>query len=171
MCHFITLVAATADVAALDARMREHGRRALTSQSQSVEAVLKPGEHQYLTTTKFDCGTVFAPTLSLKRPTDRIAVLRRKGWSEAKIGRATAAAADAAEKKSFEPLDSVELWRKILTDLLHGMKLKSAGILVHAYEGSIAAEQFDVSRTEVRADRLGEVLMNLGEDHLMTVSI
>jgi len=170
MCHFITLVAATADVAALDARMRGHGRRALVAQNPSVEAALKSGEYQYLTTTKCDCGTVFAPTLPPKEPTDRVDALRRKGWSEAKIGRAMAAAIEAAEKKSFEPLDSVERWREILLDLLHGMKLKSVGILVHAYEGSIATERFDASRAEVRADMLGEALMNLGEDRLMTVS-
>ncbi len=170
MCHFITLVAATADVAALDVRMRRHGRRALASQNPSVEAALKPGEHQYLTTTNCDCGTVFAPTLPLKKPADRIEALRRKGWSEAKIARAKATALEAAGKKAFEPLDSVELWREILLDLLNGMKLESAGILVHAYEGSIATERFDVSRTEVRGETLGEVLLNLDEDRLIAVS-
>ncbi|MDI1280765.1 hypothetical protein [Brevundimonas sp.] len=170
MCHFITLVASTDDVAALDARMRTHGRRALASRNVSIEAILTPGEYQYLSTSTCDCGTVFAPTLPPKEPVDRAAALRRNGWSEAKIGRAMAAATEASEKKPFEPLDSINLWRAILLDLLYGMKLKSVGILVHAYQGSIATERFDTSRTEVRAASLDEALMNLGEDRLMTVS-
>lgn len=170
MCHFITLVAATSDIAALDARMRAHGRRALPTHNPSVEVALKPGELQYLTTKTCDCGTVFAPKLHRKEPTDRLDALRRKGWSEAKIGRAMNAAIAAAEKKPFESLDSVEGWREILLDLLHGMKLSSVGILVHAYEGSVETECFDVSRVEVRTNMLGEALMNLGEDRLMTVS-
>lgn len=81
-----------------------------------------------------------------------------------------AAAIAAAEKKPNEPLDSVEGWREILLDLLHGMKLNSVGILLHAYEGSVATEHFHANRVEVDTNMLGEALMNLGEDRLMTVS-
>ncbi len=170
MCHFITLVAATADTAALDARMRTHGRRALPTHNPSVQVALKPDEHQYLTTTTCNCGTVFGPTLPRKESPDRLEALRRKGWSEAKIGRAMAAAIAAAEKRPNEPLDSVEGWSEILLDLLHGMKLNSVGILLHAYEGSVATERFHANRVEVDTNMLGEALMNLGEDRLMTVS-
>jgi hypothetical protein len=62
MCHFITLVAPTADAAAVLAVMKRHGRAADPIDNPSIRKVLRSDEQQYVTTSGHcDCGTALAP--------------------------------------------------------------------------------------------------------------
>ena len=94
MCHFITLIAPTDDVAAVRAMMERHGRAAEPIDNPSIRKVLRQGERQYLTTPGHcDCGTVLAPRKGSaeafeEKLAKEAARLKRKGWSQAKIARA-----------------------------------------------------------------------------------
>lgn len=174
MCHFITLVAPTADQAALDAIMAPHGRTARPIENPGVQAALLEGEHQYLTNRReCDCGTVLG-----REPDedDAAAVqaaearrLARKGWSEAKISRSLADGARAAARLE-QCGDSLQLWADVIEDLQRSLALPHVGLLVHAYTGSLS-EPFKVSRHKAPADlALPDALGAMAEDQLLVFS-
>ncbi len=135
--------------------MERHGRAADPIDNPSVRKVLREGERQFLTTYGHcDCGTVLAPrhdtleTFEDKRATEE-ARLRRKGWSEAKIGRAIKDRRKADARPGGGGPDSLELWNAALHDLREDLKLPYAGLFVRSYSGAIATETFSASRREV----------------------
>ena len=123
---------------------------------------MREGEHQYLTTVGHrDCGTVLAA-----RPDDTVedfeeqlageaARLKRKGWSEAKIGRAVDDRRKAEDRRQADArserrvADSLELWNAVLSDLGDKLKLAYAGLFVRSYSGAIGSEEFRASRRQV----------------------
>lgn len=154
MCHFITLIAPTDDVAAVRAVMDRYGRTAEPIENPSVRKVLCDDERQYLTTRGHcDCGTVIGrrndtPEAAAERLAKEEARMRRKGWSHAKIARAT----EDRRKADAKPgggADSLELWNAVLHDLLEELGLPYAGLFVRSYSGDIAAEAFGASRRDV----------------------
>ena len=173
MCHFVTLIVPTDEVAAVREIMRRHERDAKPIDNPSVRAVLHDGEHQYLTTPGHcDCGTVLAPrhetpetfedTLAKKR-----ARMKRRGWSDAKIARAL----DDLRKNDARPnaggSDSLELWHAALRDLRDQLKLPYAGLLVRFYSGAIATEAFRTSRRDIpRGEPWQDALASLEHDQV-----
>lgn len=168
MCHFITLVAPTEDAAALRALMKRHGRSADPIDNPSVRKVLRPGEHQYLTTCGHcDCGTALAPRHTSpeafeEKLAKEAAKMKRKGWSDTKIARAIEDQRKADTKPSGGGDDSLELWNAVLHSLRDELKLPYAGLFVRFYSGAIATEDFVASRREVARgaqwqDALGSV--------------
>src|SRR6185312_15424788 len=156
MCHYITLIAPTDDVAAIRVIMERHGRRADPIDNPSIRKVLRAGECQLLTTRRHcDCGTVLGgrpvPTEAYE---DKLAKeearLRHKGWSEAKIARAIEdhRKADARPRLGHGP-DSLELWDAVLHDLREELKLPYVGLFFRMYSGNISTEVFSASRREV----------------------
>ncbi|NEX94533.1 hypothetical protein [Caulobacter sp. 17J65-9] len=89
MCHFITLIAPTADADAIRAVMARHGRKAHPVDNPSVRKVLRGGERQYLTTgAQCDCGTVLGapretPEAAEQKLADEAARLRRLAPADA----------------------------------------------------------------------------------------
>jgi hypothetical protein len=179
MCHYITLVAASSDASMLDAVMRTHGRRATPIDNPSLGAILRPGEHQYLTAARHcDCGTVFAngTELSAEEAAEerrrQWAKLEKKGWSTAKIERwfEDTERAEARPRSSAADSDSIELWTAVLNDLVRERGV-AAGLFVHAYRGGLDTETFEARRNDVRPGLdLGARLSNLTEDQLLMVS-
>lgn len=153
MCHFITLVASTADVDGLRRFMTSHGRAATPVDNPSVAKVLRPGERQYLTTRRqCDCDTVLAARdVEMVDHADMATRLRRKGWSEAKIARAVADQRKAEDRPDSRP-DSLELWAGVLQGAMDELGLARVGLLVHLYEGRVADEAFALTRRAARKD-------------------
>ena len=157
MCHFITLIAPGADADAVRTVMKRHGRAAVPIDNPSIRKVLQKDEHQYITTRGHcDCGTALAPDHDTiegfeERLAKDAARMRRKGWSEAKIERASEdrRKAEARPAAAVAGPDSLELWHAVLDDLREELKLPYAGIHLRFYSGAIATETFNVSRREV----------------------
>jgi hypothetical protein len=155
MCHFITLIAPSADGAAVRAVMKRHGRAADPIDNPSIRKVLRPDEHQYLTTSGHcDCGTALAPRHDTpegfeEKLSKEAARMKRKGWSDTKIARAIEDRRKADAKTSGGGNDSLELWNAALRELSDELKLPYAGLLVRFYSGAIATEEFTASRREV----------------------
>jgi hypothetical protein len=155
MCHFITLVVPSDDIAALRAVMERHGRRAEPIDNPSIRKVLREGERQYLTTRGHcDCGTVLAPRHGsqddfeeqLARQASR---LSQKDWSEAKVARFLEDRRKADAKPDGGGCDSLEMWHAALGDLRRDLNLPHAGLFVRFYAGAIATEDFKATRRQV----------------------
>lgn len=170
MCHFITLIVATGDVAALTEIMAKHGRAAMPIDNPSIRKVLRDGECQYLTTRAHcDCGTVLSAHRDTAEETDKTladdeARMRRKGWSEAKIARAMDDRRKAEAKPKAAGPDSFDLWEAVLLDVQTGLKLPYAGLFVRSYSGAVDSELFKASRREVRGG--GCALATIKEDEV-----
>jgi hypothetical protein len=176
MCHFITLIAPTGDLAAVSAVMARHGRDARPIDNPSVRQVLREGERQYLTTSGHcDCGSVlsFRPdspeTLEKKHAADE-GRLRRKGWSDAKIARAMDDRRKAAAKpKGGSRTDSIDVWEAVLTDLRSELGLAHAGLFIRSYSGDIGDDTFQASRRVVRG-HLRDGLESMVDDEVTIFS-
>jgi len=155
MCHFVTLIAPTADADAVRAVMERHGRAATPIDNPSIRKVLADSERQYLTTRGHcDCGTVLAPRHDTPKAFEEklakeAARMKRKGWSDAKIARAIEDRRKADAKPSGGGSDSIELWNAALHDLREELKLPYAGLFLRFYSGAIATEAFNASRRDV----------------------
>jgi len=155
MCHYITLIAPTDDIAAICAIMERHGRAAAPIDNPSIRKVLRAGECQLLTTRRqCDCGTVLGvrpdpPEAYEDKLAKEEARMRRKGWSEAKIARAIEDHRKADARPGRGGPDSLELWDAVLHDLREELKLPYVGLFVRMYSGAISTEAFSASRREV----------------------
>ena len=170
MCHYITLIARTDDVDGLRAVMKAFGRTAAPVANPSIGKMLLAGERQFLTAVGCDCGTVLgsgAEDAAQDRAEVEAARLARKGWSRAKIERAMAASQRAASRPKTRARDSVELWADVLGALESRLGLPQAGLVVHAYSGSLDDEVFDVGRREAGA-MSAEGLGAMREDEVTT---
>jgi hypothetical protein len=173
MCHFITLIAPTADQEALRAVMERYDRAAVPIENESIARMLRPGEFQYLTTRRHcDCGSALTPSSHLGAdPPDKleteIARMARKGWSEAKIARAIHDRRKAEDRPSRQGPDSIELWAALVNALFGELDLLYLGLFIRLYSGNIATESFNATRREVRRNQpLDQALRNLEPDEV-----
>jgi predicted alpha/beta-hydrolase family hydrolase len=170
MCHYVTLIAPTDDVAAVRRVMNRHGRAAELIENPSVAKVLRDGERQFLTTPGHcDCGTVLAGRREgadlEKSLAAEEAKLARRGWSAAKIERALGDRRRAAVRPAGGGGDSAELWANIIQDLRSELRLPGVGLLVHLYSGVVTDEVFDVSQMDAPVGRaLVEIVAPLAAD-------
>lgn len=179
MCYFITLVVPTCDAAGVRAVMEGHGRTATAIDNVSMRKVLREGERQYLTTVEqCDCSSVLAARLgAVAEDADavlakEVARMRRKGWSEAKIARATKDRSKVEARPGRGHSDSLELWAAALASLQREMKLPYAGLCVGAYANSPATETLNVSRREAARDvPLLETLSSIEQDELTIIRL
>jgi hypothetical protein len=170
MCHFVTLVAPTEDVAAVRAVMRGHGRDAERIEGRSLALVLRPGERQYLTCRAgCDCGTALATCEPASEPDEarEAAKLARKGWSPTRIDRVLADRRKAKARPTRGP-DSLELWVRAIGDLRGKLGLSYVGLFLHDYRGSVIDEAFEAVRVDAPVRLLPtDALVTMGEDRLM----
>ncbi len=159
MCYYITLIAPSADQAAIRAVMQKHRRAAIPFDNSSVAKVLRTGERQYLTTHGFcDCGTALiqdelpTPAQLEEEMTREAETMRCRGLSDAKIKQIIGERRSAHDRglhgeKRYDP-DSLEQWARIIDDLQHELSLPYAGLLIHSYRGRIGDEEIHVTRCE-----------------------
>ncbi len=176
MCHYITLIAPTNDLAAVAVVMDRHGRASRRMENRSICAVLHDGERQYLTTRGgCDCGSVLsmapeAPDVLERQLAAEDTRLRLKGWSDSKTARAIADRRKAEAKRKLgragQAIDSFDLWEAVITDLRKALKLPYAGLLIRSYSGVIEDETFKASRREVRSASLRDALADMAEDEV-----
>ncbi len=174
MCYYIALVVRGSDAATIDGVLRRHGRQAKPINNASVSGALVPGEAQFLTTVGHcDCGTALAPTVidRAERRTEQIAKLAKKGWSQAKIDRwlSDRVKADdrADERRHANTPDSIDLWSRIIADLLATPGVQHAGVLLHFYSGDVEDEVLEPIRETVPIRDFEARLANIREDQLL----
>ena len=170
MCHFVTLVAPTEDVAGMRAVMLDHSRDAQRVEGRSLALVLRPGERQYLTCRAgCDCGTALATCEPANEADEaREAVkLARKGWSRARIERVLADRRKAKARPT-RGSDSLEFWARVMSGLRGKLDLSHVGLFLHDYRGSIVDEAFEAVRVDAPVGLVPtEALATMGEDRLM----
>jgi hypothetical protein len=160
MCTFVTLIAATEDVARINAVLatmdsRGHTRRAERVETPGLRALLLPGEREYwLVRGHCDCGTFLGSVLQRGADPDAaraadIARYRRKGWSEARIARALSDKDRAAARPArHQPNEEVTYWIDLMTALGSGLGLKRLGLMHHFYRKSPGEEPATATRQE-----------------------
>jgi hypothetical protein len=174
MCYCITLVVRGSDAATIDAVLRRHGRQAKPISNASIRGALVPGEAQFLTTVGHcDCGTALAPTVIDRagKRTEQAAKLAKKGWSQAKIDRwlSDRVKADdrADERRHANTPDSLDLWFRVISDLLATPGVQHAGLLLHFYSGDLEDEVIEPIRETVPVRDFEAGLANIREDQLL----
>jgi len=120
-----------------------------------------------------DCGTALAPTVIDRagKRTEQAAKLAKKGWSEAKIDRwlSDRVKADerADERRHANTADSVNLWSRIISDLLATPGVQHAGLLLHFYSGGVEDEVIEPIRETVPVRDFEARLASFREDQLL----
>ncbi|MBO9708964.1 MAG: hypothetical protein J7521_12205 [Caulobacter sp.] len=170
MCHFVTLVAPTANAEAVRKVMIRHDRDAQPIEGRALGKLLRPGERQYLTARYgCDCGTVLADCSTPDEETEAMQArkLARKGWSSARIAR-TLADRRKAKTRPTRGQDSLESWARALRDLRVDLGLSHVGLFLHCYSGSVEEEAINAVRIDaLRGFSVVEALATMGEDRLM----
>jgi hypothetical protein len=174
MCYYIALVVRGSDAATIDGVLRRHGRQAKPIRNASIRGALAPGEAQFLTTVGHcDCGTALTPTVidRASKRTEQAAKLAKKGWTQAKIDRwlGDRVKADdrADERRHANTPDSIDLWSRIISDLLATPGVQHAGLLLHFYSGDVEDEVIEPIRETVPVRDFEARLANIREDQLL----
>ncbi|TXH65277.1 MAG: hypothetical protein E6Q88_14105 [Lysobacteraceae bacterium] len=162
MCQFITAVMpADADAGALRKIFRAHGRAFGEYANPALMAQLPRGERCVWTTQGHcDCGTPLGAYPKEKvaatehRRSERIARLRRRGWSEAKIARALDQhdAAEARERifrGQEPPPTSLAQWLALIEAALNTKATPWLGLLLNTYRGDVESEAIVLLGREV----------------------
>lgn len=99
------------------------------------------------------------------------AKLSKKGWSQAKIDRwlndRVKANERAEERRHANTPDSVELWSRIVGDLMSTPGVQQAGLLVHFYSSDIEDEAIEPVRETVPVREFEANLEDIREDQLL----
>ena len=174
MCHYIALLVRGGEAAAIDHVLRRHGRQARPLGNLSIASALEPGEAQFLTTVGHcDCGTALAPAPvdRASKRTQQAAKLAKEGWSQAKIERwlvdREKADQRADERRHANTPDTVELWSRIISELMSVSGVQQAGLLLHFYSGDIEQETIEPLRETVPLRDFSASLKRLREDQLL----
>lgn len=174
MCHYITLVVRGGGAREIDQVLRRHGRQAKLLANPSMARVLEPGEAHFLTTVGHcDCGTalVRAPLGQVGAPTQQAGRRAQARWSQAKIERwlSERQRADerAQKRRHANAPDSVDLWSRIVMDLMSTPRVQQAGLLVHFFAGDIEDEPIEAIRETVALRNFEAGLQTLCEDKLL----
>jgi hypothetical protein len=171
MCQYIILIV-RGEIAHVASALQRHGRRATGINNPSVRRVLGAQEEQFLTTPGHcDCGTVLA-SAPARLPDYHVEAkrLREKGWRETRIERRLRDRDKADERPEGEPTDSFRFWADVLHDVIAAKGVTAAGLIVHQYLGSVADENFSLSRREIPlGGALESELGQLCEDELLLV--
>jgi hypothetical protein len=180
MCHFITAVLPgsanfylVGDVAA----RFDRAWRPLAS--NPVLGQLRDGETYYLTTPGHcDCETVLGQATRAVTAAGRVqklARLRKKGWSETKIDR-WLADKEHADKRRHQRVTAGTLdadrWLALLREILSSGATETIGLLMHWYSGPISDADFIFARERVPLlEVTPDFLLNIEEDRLYEFSI
>lgn len=175
MCRFITAVLpAGTDLPKMSAIAAQYGRILQPLTNASVQAQLRPGEIHCLTTSGHcDCDCAVGRFHGDRASPDREArKLRRKGWSETKLGRALQQQEDAAGGKAAatwsQAQPELRRWHEFLQELLDA--LPHVGLLLHEYHGPLDEEVRLRDRSAIALAHVDEAwLGGLEEDVLYEV--
>jgi hypothetical protein len=174
MCLYVALVVRGGDAYTIDRVLRRHGRQARPFANATLAGSLLPGEAPFLTTVGHcDCGTVLAPIVADRegKRTEQAAKLVKRGWSKGKIERwlndRMKADERAEERRHANTPDSVELWGRIISDLMSTPGVQQAGLLLHFYSGDLEEETIEPLRKMVPASEFASSLKGIGEDQLL----
>lgn len=174
MCFYISLIVRGGAPSDIDQVLRRHRRRAKPVANASIAGALASGEAQFLTTVGHcDCGTALAPVSvdPAGKQSDQAAKLAKKGWSQSKVERWLAdrakAEAKSEESRHANTPDSVELWSRIVGDLMSAPGVQQAGLLLHFYSGDLEEEAIDLKRETVPLRDFEASLRDIHEDQLL----
>jgi len=169
MCTFVTAVLpASADLGAVAALFRAHGRVCVPRQAGEAESTaLVAGERLFHTTPAHcDCGTPLGGTTRPSRrdtPDEMAARFRRKGWGEAKIARAVAQRAEA-DARPPRPKDapaptSLAEWVVLIDAVVASRATPSLGLYWEDIHGALDDQPPPTARVRVAARSLDEAVL------------
>jgi hypothetical protein len=190
MCHYIT---ATMAPNGDESEVRRLAKASLLKwellDNPGVMKQLRDGERYFLTTRGMcDCGTEIGacirtdgtlPPLDPDFSRD-VRKLRKKGWSEIKIGRwVEQTKADAAKKHNEAavrlsgPHPELDRWIQFVSAVLTGHHADWIGILVHWYGGNITTEAIAAKNRNwlTLSNFTEQYLLNAEEDTLHTITL
>lgn len=149
MCLFITAVIPEEGLSqAFTEVAKKHQLSFATCENRHLQGQLRPSERYVrVATTHCDCGSPL-----FQRPKDRtqeylarqLAKLRKKGWSEAKIGKWVEAAAPRPVDPNAAPKGqrSVQDWAEFIQEALGLRNASYLGLVAHSYSGDVSTEEF-----------------------------
>ncbi|MBI1252715.1 MAG: hypothetical protein GC196_00020 [Hyphomonas sp.] len=73
----------------------------------------------------------------------------------------------AEERRHANTPDSLQLWSRIVSELLSTAGVQQAGLLVHFYSGDLEQETIEPLRKTVRASDFERSLQRIEEDQLL----
>jgi len=177
MCYFISLVVKGGDPNEIDLMLRQHRRQAQPFNNASVQSTLLSDEALFLTTVEVcDCETALLPDEQAvdqrkKERSRQVSKLQKKGWSAAKIERWSLDRKKADERAEDERRatapDSIELWERIIRELISHAEIQQAGLLLHFYSGDLESEVLETTRKVVPIHEFSTQLRCLQEDQIL----
>jgi len=179
MCFFVTAVLPPGTAPASLAGIFASAAMTCVALPNPKVVGLEPGEVWASTTCgRCDCGTVIGSVLrapsSAQVDARDLAKLRKKGWSEARIGRWVAEKDKARAKlERIGPRPGAEEAASAIVEALRTALtvVDYVGLVLHLYRGSTASERITLrERRAVRAADLGEDdVRSLPEDVVLQV--
>lgn len=178
MCHFITgIFSGKTSLEEINAVGKEFGLQFEDCKNEFIQKQLKHDETYLLKCCKqCDCGTPLGSQNPQKiNPAENIGTseiekLRRKGWSETKIQRFlsdknknTEKYIRGSEQSKAAAENELQEWVAFYRKLFESTDIKTFGILLHWYSGSIESERITIkkrvliSRSELTIKHLLEV--------------
>ncbi|MEN6624730.1 MAG: hypothetical protein ABFD69_00725 [Candidatus Sumerlaeia bacterium] len=181
MCHYITeLLPETVDPSIYNECFKPLGRQLTPIDNPSIMAQVGRGYCYYCgTACRCDCGTTIG-SLNVKMQrkialNDEIKKLRRKKWSEHKIGAWLTEKAKANEKLEREQpattSKEAEQWVECIARFLDRSKGGRIGLLLHLYDRSLESRITLKGFQEIRlGDLTPEKLMRIAEDRVYWIT-
>lgn len=186
MCHFVTAtLPRSADAGAVASQFAAAGRGFVVIANRHLESQIDRGDQYYLTTAgRCDCGTVLGSLADSGRDPGRdveqeVAKLRRRGWSEAKVGRwRLQVEGDRVRRRREERgqagrgVPSAGQWVTLVREVLGSGATPRIGLLLHWYAGGVESERIQLKsqRQVPRSELTPELLMRMDEDVLYEFS-
>jgi hypothetical protein len=163
MCTYIAaLLPPGADPVRIRLLADEHGLGWKEFSNRHLLAQVDPGSAWFLTSRNHcDCGTALgaagptgrAPSHDLE---SEVPALRRRGWSDAKIGRWRAQKTAAVERRqqvranlAVERTPETDSWVEFLRWAVVSGATERVGVLIHDYTGRIEGERIAIKRREL----------------------
>ena len=164
MCTYIAaMIEVGSDSTQVQSLAVQHGLGWEEFSNHHLISQVAPGSKWFLTSRKHcDCGTALGSAgkrpASTHDPASDVPALRKRGWSEAKIGRwlADKSAADARrleyQTRGSGLIREPENWIEFLTASIAAKAADRVGVLLHEYTRTISQERIAITRREtVRA--------------------
>ncbi|MDR2921106.1 MAG: hypothetical protein LBV72_17300 [Tannerella sp.] len=187
MCHFITgIISGKITIEEINSIGDEFGLQFQKYSNEFVEKQLKSDETYIWKRCKYcDCGT---PLGMFKRKDNNqteetqkaeIAKLKQKGWSEAKIQRLmndrnkkAGQEASKFEQSKRSAFHEVQKWGDFIKKLFNSTSIKTFGILLHWYSGSVNTERITLKERVMidKTELSTEHLLEMEEDALLIIS-
>ena len=172
MCHFVTAsIPRSADTPRFRRLVEDHGLAFEPLSNAAVQRFLRPDEAYFRATRGYcDCGTclVRGGGSQTKAGDRKLRELRRRGWSETKIGRWLESTDPAAKDRGTRPTQ--DEWRTFIVAALES-GVPCVSLLVHWYAHGLSDESIEIQRRAIVEPTALPLAGGFEEDVLYTFAL